>query len=254
MVAGVLTGVINTLAGSGSLITLPIFIFLGGLPAPVANGTNRIGALFQSVVGVLAFRRKGQLPPNTLKSLPWLIIPAVLGAAVGAGLASSLDREQMNLTIGGLMVFMLLVLLVNPKRWISAHEPDHGRVRHPLNVAAFFLIGAYGGFIQAGVGIFLLAGLVLSAGFELKQANAIKLLIVLFFSLPALGIFFWNHQVHLGLGLSMALFQGCGTFIGVWFADRVPRANVYIHRLLIVIVVVSATKFLGLWAWASTWW
>ncbi len=243
-VAGLLTGVINTLAGSGSLITLPVFIFIGGLPAPVANGTNRIGALLQSAVGVMAFQRKGQLPK---KNLPWLVIPAIFGAGLGAWLAASLDRDQMNYTIGGLMVFMLIVLLVNPKRWINPREVNHARVTHPLNALAFFAIGAYGGFIQAGVGIFLLAGLVLSAGFDLKQANAIKLLIVLFFNVPAIIIFFYNHQVHIALGLAMAIFQATGTFIGVWFASQVPNANLWIHRLLILIVVISAGKFLGVW-------
>ncbi len=243
-VAGVVTGTINTLAGSGSLITLPIFIFIGNLSAPVANGTNRIGALLQSFVGINAFRRRGQMPGIVVA---WLVVPAILGGAVGAWLASGLDKSQMNNTIAGLMIFMLLVLLINPKRWIRETEPDPQKIKHPLTLAAFFLIGIYGGFIQAGVGIFLLAGLVLVAGFELKKANAIKLLIVFFFNIPALIIFFVNHQVSLGMGLAMAIFQSIGTLIGVWFASKVPKANVYIHRLLVIIVIISAGKFLGLW-------
>lgn len=242
--AGTFTGVINTLAGSGSLITLPIFIFIGGLPAPVANGTNRIGALFQSLAGTNAFRRRGQLPGLMVA---WLVVPAIFGGGVGAWLASSLDKEQMNNTIAGLMIFMLIVLLIDPKRWIRETEPDPKRIKHPFTLLAFFLIGIYGGFIQAGVGIFLLAGLVLIAGFELRKANAVKLLIVFFFNIPAFTIFLLNHQVNFGLGLAMALFQTAGTFLGVWFAAKVPKANVYIHRLLILIVVVSAGKFLGLW-------
>lgn len=242
--AGTFTGVINTLAGSGSLITLPVFIFIGGLSAPVANGTNRIGALLQSSVGTNAFRRRGQLPGMVVA---WLVVPAILGGGVGAWLAASLDKEQMNYTIAGLMVFMLIVLLIDPKRWIRETEPDPKRIKHPLTLFIFFLIGIYGGFIQAGVGIFLLAGLVLIAGFELRHANAVKLLIVFFFNLPAFTIFLINHQVHFGLGLAMAIFQTMGTFLGVWFAAKVPQANRYIHRLLILIVVISAGKFLGVW-------
>jgi len=246
IVAGVFTGVINTLAGSGSLITLPIFIFIGGLPAPVANGTNRIGALFQSMLGVSAFARQGHLPKQ---GLPWLVIPAILGAMLGSWLATGLDKSQMNTAIGVLMVFMLIVLLVNPKRWIQPSEPDPKRIRNPLTLLIFFGIGLYGGFIQAGVGIFLLAGLVLAARFELKFANPIKLLIVLCFNIPALYIFWINDQVHLGLGLAMALFQGIGTLLGVYVVAKVPNANVWIHRLLIAIVVISAGKFLGFYDW-----
>ncbi|MEM6804249.1 MAG: sulfite exporter TauE/SafE family protein, partial [Bacteroidota bacterium] len=113
--AGLLTGVINTLAGSGSLITLPVFIFICGLPADVANGTNRIGALFQSATGVRAFQKEGELK---LKGIVWIAIPIVLGAAVGAKIAVELDEQMMNYSIAALMVFMLIVLLVNPKKWI----------------------------------------------------------------------------------------------------------------------------------------
>ncbi|MEM8889256.1 MAG: sulfite exporter TauE/SafE family protein, partial [Bacteroidota bacterium] len=91
--AGLLTGVINTLAGSGSLITLPIFIFICGLPADVANGTNRIGALFQSATGVRAFQKQGVL---NLKGVAWIAVPIVLGAALGARIAVSLDEQMMN--------------------------------------------------------------------------------------------------------------------------------------------------------------
>lgn len=246
--AGVFTGIINTLAGSGSLITLPIFIFICGLPAPIANGTNRIGVLIQSAVGINAFRKAGQV---NFQYSQWLIFPAVLGAILGSLVAVQINEKLMNYSIGGLMVFMFFVLLVNPKRWIRESDPDPSRHRGWLSMLVFFGIGVYGGFIQAGVGIFLLAGLVLAARYSLKDANAIKLLIVCCFSVPALIIFLINQQVHIGVGLAMAVFQSIGAVLGVRFASKVPNANVWIHRLLILIVLVSATKFLGLWDWIT---
>ncbi|MEM6342432.1 MAG: sulfite exporter TauE/SafE family protein [Bacteroidota bacterium] len=242
--AGVFTGVINTLAGSGSLITLPIFIFICGLPAPIANGTNRIGVLIQSGVGILAFRKTGGV---SFQHSLWLIAPTIFGAIVGSSVAATFDERLMNYAIGGLMVFMFFVLLLNPKRWIRESEPDPSKNRSWQRLLIFFAIGLYGGFIQAGVGLFLLAGLVLAAKYSLKDANAIKLLIVFCFSIPALIIFFINQQVHIGFGLSMAVFQSIGAMIGVRFASKVPNANLWIHRLLVLIVLVSASKFLGLW-------
>lgn len=242
--AGIVTGVINTLAGSGSLITLPIFMFVGGLDALMANGTNRVGVLIQSWVGITGFRRSGQLETQ---HIGWLVWPAVGGAIVGVFLAYWLGKEGMEIAIGGLMVFMLGVLLVNPKRWMLAEAQPFPTEKRGLLTLIFFGIGIYGGFIQAGVGIFLLAGLVLVAHFPLGKANAVKLLVVGTFNIVALGIFWYNGQVHLGLGLAMALFQSIGAIIGVRFVAKVPQAERWIYRLLVGIVVVSASKYLGLW-------
>lgn len=241
IIGGIATGVINTLAGSGSLITLPIFVFLCGLPAPVANGTNRIGVVIQAMVGVRGYSK---MDANSFVGSTWLIVPAVFGALLGSRIAVELDERWMNYTLGALMVFMFFVLLLKPERWIRESAADTRRNRHPLSVTSFFLIGVYGGFIQAGVGIFLLAALVLIGKYSLRVGNGVKLLIVLAFTLPAFFVFLWYNQVHLGYGLAMAVFQGFGAWLGVRFAAQVPNANVWIYRLLIAIVAVSAIKFL----------
>ncbi|MCI4669148.1 MAG: sulfite exporter TauE/SafE family protein [Bacteroidia bacterium] len=243
-VAGIGTGIINTLAGSGSLITLPIFMFMCGLPAPVANGTNRIGVMMQSLVGGVSFYRQGHL---VTKNLGWLVVPMLIGAITGASVAVDLNEEKMNMAIGILMAFMLVVLLVQPKRWIQASIEEGGsRNSKWYNIIIFLGIGFYGGFIQAGVGIFLLAALVLAAKYDLIQATAIKMIAVIVFSVPALIIFFSHGQVAIAYGLLMALFQSIGAVIGVRFVSKIPNANILIHRLLILIVFVSALKMFGI--------
>lgn len=241
VVAGIGTGVINTLAGSGSLITLPIFVFICGLPAPVANGTNRIGVLLQSGVGLATYRNRDAL--HTEGSLP-ILVAIIAGAVVGAFIAVDLDEETMNLVLGLLMVFMLVVLILKPSRWIHEEAMDPGRSKHPLSLLAFFLIGVYGGFIQAGVGIFLLAGLVLISRFTLRSGNGIKLLVVFLYSIPSLAVFFWFDQVHVGYGLAMAVFQALGAWIGVRWIVQFENADTWIHRILIVAVAAAAIKFL----------
>src|SRR5215213_1564020 len=93
---GFAAGFINTLAGSGSLLTLPILILLG-LPANVANGTNRVGVLMQNVVAVATFRQSGALP---LAGSWKLIVPSVVGSVIGAALAVDLDEMLLRQTIG----------------------------------------------------------------------------------------------------------------------------------------------------------
>jgi uncharacterized membrane protein YfcA len=237
--AGFVSGFINTLAGSGSLITLPLLIFIG-LPPTVANGTNRVGILLQNVVGVTSFQRQGVLD---LKRGLWLALPAVIGAVIGARIAVDLDEETMRHTIGALMVIMLVVVLVRPKRWLEGRPDLTGKRPTWLQMLIFFGIGVYGGFIQAGVGIFLLAGLALSAGFDLVRGNAVKVLIILCFTIFALIVFVLNDQVVWEVGLLL----GVGTMLGAWVASRmaVRRGAVFVRWLLIAVLVVSAAVLLG---------
>lgn len=239
--AGFLAGFVNTLAGSGSLVSLPMLIF-AGLPANVANGTNRVAILLQNVVGVRGFTRQGLM---SWRHALWLAGPAALGAIVGANIAVDLDEQSMRRAIGAIMVLMLFVLLVNPKRWIQG-RPEAIRERPTLKeLGLFFLIGIYGGFIQAGVGIFLLAGLVLGAGFDIVRANAIKVFIVLCFTVPALAVFVVHGQVNWGWGLLLAVGNMAGAWTGTRFAAR-PGASVWVYRLFLLVVVYSAVRLLGL--------
>ena len=102
----------------------------------------------------------------------------------------------------------------------------------------FFAIGVYGGFIQVSVGLFLLAGLVLGAGYNLIGANAMKNLIVLVFTAAALIVFVVNDQVQWTLGLLL----GAGQAVGAWVAARfaVQRGAEFVRWAVIVITLVSA--------------
>ena len=237
--AGFAAGFINTLAGSGSLITLPLLIFMG-LPANVANGTNRVGILLQCIVGVKSFHKNNLL--NVRHGL-LLSIPAVIGAVIGAQIAVDLDEQTMHRVIGILMAVMLVILIVRPRRWFKARPAVD---QHRLNlgqIITFFGIGLYGGFIQAGVGLFLLAGLMLGAGYDELRANPIKNLIVLCFTIFALAVFILNNQVVWTIGLIMAL----GSMLGAWVAVKVAvkKGNLFIRWLLIIVVAVSAAQLLG---------
>jgi uncharacterized membrane protein YfcA len=108
----------------------------------------------------------------------------------------------------------------------------------------FFAIGVYGGFIQAGVGIFLLAGLVLSAGYDLVRANAVKLLIVLIYTAFALAVFVLNDQVNWIVGLVLAI----GNMLGALVASRmaVKRGAGFVRVLLMAVIIISALEFLGI--------
>lgn len=238
--AGFGAGFINTLAGSGSLITLPLLIFLG-LPANVANGTNRVAILMQTIVAVGKFRQEKAL--RFRKGFA-LAVPAIIGAVIGAQIAVNLNEHVMRQVIGFLMVVMLFVVIIRPRRWLVGRPEMLGRNPGWLQLVIFFGIGLYGGFIQAGVGIFLLAGLVLGAGFELVRANAVKNLIVMCFTVFALVVFVINHQVVWLVGFVLAI----GNMLGAWVAARlaVQRGAGFVRWILIAVIVISAAWLLGL--------
>ncbi len=238
--AGFAAGVINTLAGNGSSITLPFLIFMG-LPATVANGTNRIGVLVQTLTSTVTYHRR--------RAMPWraslmLMGPAALGGLLGARIAVDLNEAQMRLAIGGMLVLTFFLILLRPERWLRGRAGGALRPRW-FHLGLLFAIGLYGGFIQAGVGIFLLVALVLGLGHDLVKGNAIKSLLVLVLNVLAFVVFVRNQQVDWVLGTIVAI----GQMAGGWAAAHIATqawAQVWVYRLLLVVVLVSAVQmFVG---------
>jgi len=238
VLAGLLSGFINTLAGSGSLITLPLLMFLG-LPANVANGTNRISILLQSLTGAWGFKRKKQLE---LKTGLWLAIPVVAGSIVGALLATELNERIMERAIGFLLVFMFFLIFLKPEIWLKGKSEINVSRNKVGNFLLFFLIGLYGGFIQAGVGFFLLGGLVMGMGFDLIKANALKNLLVFLFTPFALVVFIIHNQGDYKSGLILA----AGSMLGAWLAAKIAidKGTVFVRYVLLIAILGSAVKLI----------
>ena len=234
---GILAGIINTLAAGGSLLTLPVLMALG-LPPNMANGTNRIAIFLQNVVGVTRFHQEKVMDfPSGIK----VGIPALLGAIAGAFIAVNLNDELMKLAIAGVMILVFFLILLKPNRWIKSHE-EHPPIPYWLQVIVFFLVGIYGGFIQAGVGFFLLTGLVLAGGFELLKANALKIFVILLYTPLALVIFFLHGDVDLTLGLVLAVGNMAGAWIGAKIA--VKGGAKFIRYVVLVAILVAAGKLI----------
>lgn len=229
---GVVAGIINTLAAGGSMLTLPVLMALG-LPPNMANGTNRIAIFLQNVVGVGSYHHSRVMDfPSGFR----VGIPAALGAVAGAFIAVNLNDEAMKLAIAAVMLVVFLLILLKPSRWIQSHE-EQPPIPFAWQVIVFFLIGMYGGFIQAGVGFFLLTGLVLGSGFELVKANALKIFIILLYTPVALLIFFLHRDVHLWMGLLLAVGNMAGAWIGTKMA--VKRGALFIRYFVMVAMVIA---------------
>jgi uncharacterized membrane protein YfcA len=237
--AGILTGFINTLAGSGSLITLPLLMFMG-LPANVANGTNRIGIILQSAVGAASFRHSKVFE---FREGLWLALPATAGSLIGAIAAVNISGKTMETIIGCLMILMFFMVLYKPEKWISDKAGTLDGSPKLWQLVIFFFIGLYGGFIQAGVGFILLAGLVLGAGVNLTKANALKVFIVFVYTAVALVVFIVNRQIDYLAGFVLA----SGSMVGAWLATKFAIKNGprIVRIILLVIILISALKYVG---------
>ena len=240
IVSGVFVGFINTLAGGGTIISLSIFMFLG-LPAGIANGTNRVAVILQNMTSVSQFRRKKVLD---FKKANKLAIPTMIGAIAGAQIASDINEAVFRKAIGVVLIVMMYFILTKPSQWLKGTEALMEKPVSWIQVVIFFVIGVYGGFVQVGVGYFILAGVVLGAGYDLVKANAIKVWIILLYTPLALIVFILNDQVRWDFGLIHAI----GNIIGAYVASRfaVSWGANFVRWFVIVIIIIFASDLLGI--------
>ena len=190
VVVGFLVGFINTLAGSGTIISYSVFMALG-LPASYANGTIRVGVIMQTLAASLIFKKSSVLD---VKKGVLLGIPTVIGSVIGAQIAVQIDQSIFKYFVGGVMLLMLVFLFFNPTKWIEGNTNKKWEINGFWQFVIYLFIGIYGGFIHIGVGIFLLAALVLISGYDLLRSNALKVFIVLLYSPFALAIYIYNDH------------------------------------------------------------
>lgn len=241
---GVIAGFINTLAGGGSLLSLPVLIFLG-LPTAVANGTNRLAITVQSIFAVTGFKRKGV---SNFRSSLLLSAPTLVGAVIGAQLAVNVSDLLFKKILAIIMLFVLGIILWNPiQRRYSAIQYKGGvsnmsRNRHIVLMIIFFFIGIYGGFIQAGIGFMIIAALTTISGLNLVETNSHKVFIVGINALFALLVFVFHNKIHWPIGLALAAGNGLGGWIGSQLA--VTKGERFIRFVLTICVIAMAARLL----------
>jgi uncharacterized membrane protein YfcA len=235
---GLIAGTLNVIAGGGSLLSLPVMIFLG-LPPTLANGTNRVAILVQNIGASWSFHRRGMI------SREWLLLaipPVLLGAVLGTLAA---------LHVGELTFQRILaVILIAGAAWMVWHPvslTEQGDATVPMGlkrmafIGGFFLIGVYGGFIQAGIGFLLLAA-TSAAGFNLIRGNALKVTVVLAFTPLALVLFAWNGKVEWAIGLALAAGNLLGGLAGVHL--QILKGHKWVRGVVTITIVFFAIRLL----------
>jgi len=233
---GFLVGIINTIAGGGSLLTLPILVFCG-LPPNVANGTNRIGIVLQTAFATAGFKSKGV---STFPFNIYLGISAIFGSVIGAKIAIDIKGETFNKILAIIMIAVVLIILFKPKlQTIELQERLTGKYLW-IGMISFFFIGFYGGFINAGIGFIIILYLHFVHKMNLIRVNATKVVIVFIYTLSALIVFVLNDKVDWKIGILLATGNG----MGAWFGSRysVRKGEKFIKSFLVVVIILMSVK------------
>lgn len=243
ILGGLMAGAINTLVGSGSAITLSILTEVMGLPPNVANGTNRVGVLAQSITTNLSFYKNKKLD-IVFRSKRYLALIFV-GAMVGVYVATVISNEAFKEVFKYLMVVIFLLILIKPKRWLIKTQLDQN-ISWFLAVPLFLALGFYGGFIQMGMGVFFLATMVLVAKQNLIDSNVLKSFSVGLYTAVIIWYFHYKGLVHWQFGGILAIGQSIGGYLAAEFASRSKTADIWTYRLLVLVVFVIILKLFGI--------
>lgn len=238
LLGGAFAGVVNAMAGGGSTLTVPLLV-VAGVPGVAANGSNRVGILTSTAASVIGFRQEGKTVDN--KTILPIIVPAVIGAAVGAFGISQLTNERFEQVFGLIMIPVIILTIAKPK--VTANVEPWST---PLLATAAFATGIYAGAVQAGVGLIMLA-ILNRSGMDLVTANVVKVTFNFFATLIALPIFLLEGQVRWIPAIVLAVGLTIGGWAGAKMAVRGGEKPIRI--LMVIAAVVLALRLLGFWEW-----
>lgn len=234
--AGVFAGFVNTIAGGGSLLTLPLLIFMG-LPPAVANGTNRIAIVVATLSANIGYASKKVV---TYPFSIYLGISALFGAILGARIAIEIDGAIFNRILAIIMIMVVLIMVFKPKMADHLSQERTTGKHLVISLVVFFFIGIYGGFINAGIGFIIMLFLNIFNRMNLVRVNAAKVGVAFIYTIGALATFALSGNVNWLYGLILAI----GTSVGAWTASRfsVDRGEGFIKLVMILMVVFMALK------------
>jgi uncharacterized membrane protein YfcA len=242
LVAGIAAGAINTVVGSGTLVTFPVLLSVGYSPV-VANVSNNIGLVPGALSGAYGYRNKLEGQRRRVMTLG---VASVLGGALGAVLLLVLPASWFK-GIVPVFIVIALVLVVFQTQLSERLErrrgerPEHGGAATGLGV---FGSGVYGGYFGAAQGILLLAIMGLTLKEDLQRINALKIVLSMFVNLVAGVIFlFFADVAWLPVAL-IAAGSVVGGQLGARYGQRLAPGAL---RAVIVVVGLVAIARLTLW-------
>lgn len=238
LVAGVWAGAINTLVGSGSLVTFPVLLAVG-YPPLTANVSNNLGLVPGAVSGAIGYRRelRGQRG-RLLRFAP----ASALGGLAGAVLLLALPASAFEAIVPVFVALGVVLVIVQPRinrrlarrRAEDRHAPAHGGAPALLGTG---LTGVYGGYFGAAQGILLLAILGIAIDDDLQRVNALKVVLAGLVNFVAAVVFLVAAHIAWGAVALIAAGSAIGGQLGARLGRRLPAPAL---RAVIVAVGLAA--------------
>ena len=220
------------------MLTLPTMILMG-LPATVANGTNRVGLVIQNIGAIESFRRHGLVQKQWITQAALPAIPgALLGAWVGVTIGDDSFQRLLSVAILAVALWTILGPGSKPQTGEELDVSVFPGGRAGMSIA-FFAAGFYGGLVQVGFAFIVLA-IVSTAAMDLVRGNALKILVSLLFNSPALVIYALNGMVEWTIGAALGAGYLCGGLVGVRL--NVLKGQTWIRRVVTIAIVVLAIR------------
>ncbi len=238
LLVGLVAGIINVTAGGGSILTLPALIFIG-LDSAVANGTNRVSLIFQNISAVSSFKRGSEV---RFKQGVVLALFAIPGAVIGSVVATKISNELFERILGIVLIMVIISMLIPGSISLDIGAKVNSSRNWLANIL-FFGIGFYGGFIQVGIGLAIMAVLYHVLRMDLVTVNFNKAVIILIYTIPALLVFTYSGNVNLKWGLVLAAGSAIGGWVGAHL--NIKGGERFIRYFLFVAIMIISLKLLG---------
>jgi len=237
IVTGAFGGFLNTVASSGSAVTLPVMIALG-LPPMLANATNRVPVLFGFAAAVWKYHQADQLPWRVGFKMS---LPLVMGAVLGAFSASYLSDMKTGMLTTIAVALALIVVFCNPSRWLNADQSFRTRETSLPVMASLFFVGVWAGLIVLDSGIYVLGVLVLLAHFPIREANAIKALGIGLAALLSVVVFSVRGEIDWTWAFPLSVGGVMGSLIGTRFALG-QNATKWVFWMLVLVLSLEIVR------------
>lgn len=243
LLAGIAAGVINVIAGAGTLITFPTLLALG-IPPVTANMSNTVGLVPGSIAGAYGYRRelKGQW-----RSVAWMALFSAIGGVVGGLLLLVLPEASFSAVVPYLLLVAALLSAIQPRvaRFVRRKSAETAHDTRPLSfglVLGILATGVYGGYFGAAQGVVLLALLGILWSTDMHRANGAKNVLAGVANVVSAGIFISSGMVD----WMVVLLIGVGSAAGGWLGARIGRLlpAVVLRTILVVVALTAAVVLL----------